>query len=124
VFVRKICCAQIVYYDGQFNDARLNVALAQTAALAGATVLNYTGVTRLIKVSPLSWLSRPRLVCDRNHALLCPCVSKCFQCKCTGCSAHHGKNALVLAVLEHACHVKAVQLHSCRRVSQFDLKVR
>ena len=41
---------QIVYYDGQFNDARLNVALAQTAALAGATVLNYTEVKDLIKV--------------------------------------------------------------------------
>ena len=51
------CCAQIVYYDGQFNDSRLNVALAQTAALAGATVLNYAEVTRLIKV-PLS-LRRP-----------------------------------------------------------------
>jgi glycerol-3-phosphate dehydrogenase len=42
--------AQIVYYDGQFNDARLNMALASTAALAGATTLNYAEVTRLIKV--------------------------------------------------------------------------
>ena len=41
---------QIVYYDGQFNDARLNVALACTAALAGATVLNHARVTKLIKV--------------------------------------------------------------------------
>ena len=38
-----------MYYDGQFDDARLNLALAQTAALAGATVANYTEVTRLIK---------------------------------------------------------------------------
>lgn len=41
---------QIVYYDGQFNDARLAVTLALTAALAGATVLNHAEVTRLIKV--------------------------------------------------------------------------
>ena len=41
---------QIVYYDGQFNDARLNVALACTAALAGAIVVNHAKVTKLIKV--------------------------------------------------------------------------
>ena len=44
---------QIVYYDGQFNDARLNVALACTAALAGATVVNHAKVTKLLKVRNL-----------------------------------------------------------------------
>ena len=44
---------QIVYYDGQFDDSRLAVSLACTAALAGATVLNYVEVTRLLKVLPL-----------------------------------------------------------------------
>ena len=39
----------IVYQDGQFDDTRLNVALACTAAHAGATVANYCRVTRLIK---------------------------------------------------------------------------
>ena len=42
--------SQIVYYDGQFNDARLNVALACTAALAGATIVNHAKVTKLLKV--------------------------------------------------------------------------
>jgi glycerol-3-phosphate dehydrogenase len=46
--------AQIVYYDGQFNDARLNVALACTAALAGATVVNHAKVTKLLKVCPFT----------------------------------------------------------------------
>ena len=41
---------QIVYYDGQFDDSRLNVSLACTAALAGAAVLNYAEVTELLKV--------------------------------------------------------------------------
>lgn len=41
---------QIVYYDGQFDDARLNVTLAISAAQAGATTLNYCTVTSLIKV--------------------------------------------------------------------------
>lgn len=45
-----MCLVQIVYYDGQFDDSRLNVSLACTAAMAGATVLNYTEVTRLLKV--------------------------------------------------------------------------
>lgn len=39
----------IVYHDGQFNDSRLAVALACTAALAGATVLNHAEAVRLIK---------------------------------------------------------------------------
>ena len=40
---------QIVYYDGQFDDARYNVAVALTATLAGATVVNHAKVTRLLK---------------------------------------------------------------------------
>ncbi|CAL5218513.1 g200 [Coccomyxa viridis] len=39
----------IVYYDGQFDDARLNVSLACTAALAGAAIMNYAEVTELLK---------------------------------------------------------------------------
>lgn len=39
----------IVYYDGQQNDARMNISLATTAALYGATVLNYVEVTALQK---------------------------------------------------------------------------
>lgn len=38
----------IVYYDGQFNDARANVMLALTASYYGAIVSNYTTVTKLI----------------------------------------------------------------------------
>ncbi len=34
----------IIYYDGQFDDARLLINLAQTAAEKGATVLNYARV--------------------------------------------------------------------------------
>ena len=39
----------IVYSDGQFDDARLCLALAQTAAAAGARVANYAEVTRLMR---------------------------------------------------------------------------
>ncbi|MCP2043426.1 glycerol-3-phosphate dehydrogenase/oxidase [Pontibacter sp. HSC-36F09] len=39
----------IVYYDGQFDDARLALNLAQTCAEQGATVLNYVRVTGLTK---------------------------------------------------------------------------
>ncbi|KAH6894685.1 FAD dependent oxidoreductase-domain-containing protein [Thelonectria olida] len=41
----------IVYYDGQQNDARMNISLAATASLYGATVLNYVEVTGLQKDS-------------------------------------------------------------------------
>jgi glycerol-3-phosphate dehydrogenase len=38
----------IVYYDGQHNDARMNVALAFTAVRMGANVVNHCAVTELI----------------------------------------------------------------------------
>ena len=39
----------VVYYDGQFDDSRLLINLAQTAVEQGATVLNYTEVNGLIR---------------------------------------------------------------------------
>jgi glycerol-3-phosphate dehydrogenase len=39
----------VVYHDGQFDDARLVIHLAATAADAGATLLNYMPVTALTK---------------------------------------------------------------------------
>ena len=67
---------QIMYFDGQFDDARYNVALACTAAAAGGTVANYVEVQQLIKVGggvmcpsptgPTSQaiLARPRMQCE------------------------------------------------------------
>ncbi|KAL2755833.1 hypothetical protein ACRALDRAFT_2105894 [Sodiomyces alcalophilus JCM 7366] len=39
----------LVYYDGAHNDSRMNVSIAMTAALYGATVLNHAEVTSLQK---------------------------------------------------------------------------
>ncbi|MBA3312421.1 MAG: glycerol-3-phosphate dehydrogenase/oxidase [Planctomycetota bacterium] len=39
----------VIYYDGQFDDARLAVNLAQTAVERGGVMLNYVRVTGLIK---------------------------------------------------------------------------
>ncbi|NXT34061.1 GPDM protein, partial [Pelecanoides urinatrix] len=39
----------IVYYDGQHNDARMNLAIALTAARYGAATANYAEVLRLLK---------------------------------------------------------------------------
>jgi len=39
----------ILYYDGAFDDSRLNVTLAASAAAAGASVLNYVECKGLIK---------------------------------------------------------------------------
>ncbi len=39
----------IIYQDGQFDDSRLAINLAQTAAENGATILNYFKVTGFIK---------------------------------------------------------------------------
>jgi glycerol-3-phosphate dehydrogenase len=40
-----------LYYDAQFDDARLAIALAQTAVGVGAVVLNYVGVASFIKAA-------------------------------------------------------------------------
>ncbi len=39
----------VLYYDGQFDDSRLLINLAQTAAEQGACILNYARVVRLAK---------------------------------------------------------------------------
>ena len=39
----------VVYYDGQFDDARLLIHLAMTAADHGAAVLNYCPATRMLR---------------------------------------------------------------------------
>jgi glycerol-3-phosphate dehydrogenase len=39
----------VVYQDGQFNDARLAINLAQTATTLGAAVTNYVGCLSLLK---------------------------------------------------------------------------
>ncbi|XP_060724940.1 glycerol-3-phosphate dehydrogenase, mitochondrial isoform X1 [Tachysurus vachellii] len=41
----------IVYYDGQHNDSRMNLAIALTAARYGATIANYTEVMQLLKAT-------------------------------------------------------------------------
>jgi glycerol-3-phosphate dehydrogenase len=39
----------VIYYDGQFDDARLSINMAETAYEQGAVLLNYMPVTGLIK---------------------------------------------------------------------------
>ncbi len=39
----------VIYHDGQFDDARMAISMAQTAENHGATLLNYCGATKLIK---------------------------------------------------------------------------
>ena len=39
----------LLYYDGQFDDARLNVSLALTAREYGAAIINHVEVTQLIQ---------------------------------------------------------------------------
>ena len=42
-------CGGVKYWDGQFDDARLAVALARTAAAQGAVVLNHCPVAALLR---------------------------------------------------------------------------
>lgn len=49
--VKKGLKGGVVYHDGQFDDARMAVALAQTCVDYGGTVINYMEVTNLTKDS-------------------------------------------------------------------------
>jgi len=46
---RKGLIGGVVYYDGQFDDARLSINMGQTAAEQGAAIVNYVRVTGLLK---------------------------------------------------------------------------
>lgn len=46
---KKDLCGGIVYYDGQQDDARMNVAIALTAVRRGASIANHTEVLQLLK---------------------------------------------------------------------------
>ncbi len=41
----------VIYHDGQFDDARLAISIAQTAAQHGAALLNYFPVSGLLKMN-------------------------------------------------------------------------
>lgn len=41
----------VLYHDGQFDDARLAISIAQTAVQHGATILNYFPVAGLLKMN-------------------------------------------------------------------------
>ncbi|KAF0123214.1 MAG: glycerol-3-phosphate dehydrogenase [bacterium] len=43
----------VIYYDGQFDDSRLAVNLAQTASEQGGTLINYMKVIKLLKQNDL-----------------------------------------------------------------------
>ncbi len=44
-------CGGVIYYDGQFDDSRLAINIAQTCGEHGGVVLNYMRVTGLLKNS-------------------------------------------------------------------------
>ncbi|XP_049850720.1 glycerol-3-phosphate dehydrogenase, mitochondrial-like [Schistocerca gregaria] len=55
----------IIYYDGQMDDSRLNVALAMTAAMRGASMANHVEVIELLKEVKDMKLEKDRLVSPR-----------------------------------------------------------
>ncbi|GAA0877822.1 glycerol-3-phosphate dehydrogenase/oxidase [Algoriphagus jejuensis] len=61
----------IVYHDGQFDDARLALAIAQTADHAGACILNYTKVSALKKneAGKLSGLEVQDILTKRKYGI-------------------------------------------------------
>lgn len=72
----------MVYYDGQSNDARVNLALALTALQQGATVVNYVEVIGFIKKNRGGVDDPPQIVGAR---LLDRATGEEFEVRAKGC---------------------------------------
>src|SRR5579863_5487872 len=73
----------VLYHDGQFDDARLAINLAQTAAGQGAVLLNYCRVDGLLKkegvltgVRATDWLDGPG---DQPDGATDPSAGRSFE---------------------------------------------
>jgi glycerol-3-phosphate dehydrogenase len=65
----------VQYWDGQFNDARLALALARTAATRGALLVNYCAATGLLyEGGKISGLQVQDTVSDQNYRVRARCV--------------------------------------------------
>lgn len=66
----------VLYYDGQFDDSRLLISLAQTAADHGACLLNYARVRRLLKdnAGMVRGLVFQDEECGKEHSINACCV--------------------------------------------------
>ncbi len=60
----------IVYYDGQFDDARLAIDLAATAVQHGATLINYIKVNDLLKTrTKISGIAATDIISGKTYQL-------------------------------------------------------
>src|SRR5437763_981695 len=66
----------VLYYDGQFDDARLLIDLAQTAEQQGAALVNYAAVTQLSHDADgfVDGLTFRDIETNEQHALRARCV--------------------------------------------------
>ena len=65
----------VQYQDGQFDDSRLAINLAQTAEQQGAAVINYCKVTSLTKIDKrISGLVVQDVLSERKYALNCKTI--------------------------------------------------
>jgi len=62
------------YWDGQFDDARLALAIARTAEVAGACVLNHAEVTGLQRADGVSVLDVLDRIGGQRHTVRARCV--------------------------------------------------
>lgn len=68
-------CGGVKYWDGQFNDSKLALALARSAALEGALLLNYTQAIKLrYEGDEISGLSCRDQLTGRTYEIQARCV--------------------------------------------------
>jgi len=76
----------VLYHDGQFDDSRLLISLAQTAAEQGACLVNYARVVRLLKDvdGMVNGLAFQDTETHQEHTLLARCVINATGPFCDG----------------------------------------
>ncbi len=96
----------ILYYDGQFDDARLAVNLAQTAVEKGAVLLNYAKVVGLIKED--GRVSGVELRDEENgneRTIRARCVINACGVYCDSIRRMEGENAKPMLVASQGSHI-------------------
>jgi glycerol-3-phosphate dehydrogenase len=97
----------VKYHDGQFDDARLLIALARTAAEDGACLLNYARVSSLVKDggSKVTGLNFRDEETGLKHALAARCVINATGAFCDELRRADDADAASLIAASQGAHI-------------------
>jgi glycerol-3-phosphate dehydrogenase len=97
----------VLYHDGQFDDSRLLISLAQTAANHGACLMNYARVVRLLKDQEglVNGLVFQDAESNHEHTLFARCVINATGPFCDELQRHDNPEAEPMIAPSQGVHI-------------------